>query len=234
LIIIPEIETVIILVPRTGTKSLKKAISNRYASAMPIYRHMEADGIPDGYERWRKIGIVRDPLERLWSLYKYLQTFDGPYPREYIAEQRDSVAMPFSTWLVINRLPFTQPYDSSGRGKFFPGYNVRHNLPENRKSQHVYLRPDLGTQVFQFSDLQKFGEEVLKLHLPHINASTDFPLPYVNGITALGDEDRRIIEYMLRWFAWDIVATRPKWADGEIMHRAIQRVRGLPDGFGET
>ena len=91
MILIPEIETVVILVPRTGTTSLIKAIKERYPEAIRLYRHMEADGIPAGYDAWDKVGVARDPVERLWSLYKYLQTFGGPYPAEYIAKQRESV-----------------------------------------------------------------------------------------------------------------------------------------------
>jgi hypothetical protein len=43
MILIPEIETVLILVPRTGTGSLRRAVLQRYPRAMLIYRHMEAD-----------------------------------------------------------------------------------------------------------------------------------------------------------------------------------------------
>ncbi|MBL3684559.1 hypothetical protein F2981_16960 [Sinorhizobium meliloti] len=44
----------------------------KYPRSTLIYRHMEADGVPAGYDRWRKVGVVRHPVERLWSLYKFL------------------------------------------------------------------------------------------------------------------------------------------------------------------
>lgn len=51
MILIPELETVVILVPRTGSGSLRRAIAEAYPSSMLVYRHMEADGIPAGYDR---------------------------------------------------------------------------------------------------------------------------------------------------------------------------------------
>ena len=71
MILIPEIETIVILVPRTGSGSLKRAILKTYSKAHVLYRHMEADGVPHGYDRWRRVGVARNPLDRLWSLYKF-------------------------------------------------------------------------------------------------------------------------------------------------------------------
>jgi len=73
MLLIPEIETVVILVPRAGSTSIKRAVLAKYPEAMMIYRHMEADGVPFGYDRWRKIGVVHNPIDRLCSLYKYLK-----------------------------------------------------------------------------------------------------------------------------------------------------------------
>ena len=61
MLLIPEIETVVVLVPRTGSGTLRRAIVQAYPKAMLIYRHMEADGVPAGYDRWSKVGVVRDP-----------------------------------------------------------------------------------------------------------------------------------------------------------------------------
>jgi hypothetical protein len=197
MLLIPEIQTVVILVPRTGSGSLRRAIAERYPQSMLIYRHMEADGIPAGYDRWRRIGVVRDPLLRLWSLYKFLRTFDGPHDPAYIASMRRSVARPFSEWIVHNETPFTTPYDSAGRGRFFPNYTVRHPLPENRKSQFMYLRPDLGTEVWRYTEL------------PRLAAELDIKLGRHNGT----DEEARdaitpeALDHMDRYFAWDFEAT---------------------------
>jgi hypothetical protein len=82
-IILPSIETVVVLVPRTGSGSLKRAILDRYQDAMPIYRHMEADGVPAGYDRWRRVGVCRHPVDRLWSLYKFCQSGGGSFAEKW-------------------------------------------------------------------------------------------------------------------------------------------------------
>jgi hypothetical protein len=200
-ILIPEIETVVILVPRTGTRSLKIAIADRYPRSMLLYRHMEADGVPLGYDRWRRVGVVRDPLERLWSLYKYIQTMSGArdglgkWEPAYVAAQRASVAMPFERWVVENQTVFTSPYDSSGRGRFWPGFTVCHPLPETRKSQFLYLRPDLGTEVYRFTHLEQLASDLgIELGRHH---ETEGPSPPLNSAVA---------EHIDRWFAWDLDA----------------------------
>lgn len=198
MILIPEIKTVVILVPRTGSGSLRRAVANTYPRSMLIYRHMEADGVPQGYDRWRKVGLVRHPTERLWSLYKFLRDFDGDHDKAYIQSMRTSVQMPFSDWIVGNQTPFTTPYDSAGFSRFFPAYTVRHPLPENRKSQFMYLRPDLGTEVYQFTNLVKFGE-ALGLRLGRHNMTSDDDVPELSS-----DADA----HMKRWFYWDFAATR--------------------------
>lgn len=198
MILIPEIETVVVLVPRTGSGSLRRAVAERYPRAMLIYRHMEADGVPHGYDRWRKVGVVRHPTERLWSLYKFLRDFDGNHDPAYIESMRASVRMPFSDWLLSNQTPLTTPYDSAGLGRFFPNYTVRHPLPENRKSQFMYLRPDLGTTVYQFSDLEAFGA-ALGVHLGRHNRTSDDEAPELKAEASA---------HMQRWFSWDFGAAQ--------------------------
>lgn len=203
MILVPEIETVVILVPRTGSGSLKLALLHQYPQAMAIYRHMEADGVPAGYDRWRRVGVVRDPVERLWSLYKFLQRFDGPYPEAYIAAQRASVARSFSEWLVENREVFTCPYDSGGGSRFWPRYAVRHALPETRKSQFLYLRPDLGTEVWAYGDLPELWSS---LGVADAQAVLDKNRSADAGETpALTPA---AFEHVQRVFAWDLESTR--------------------------
>lgn len=197
MILIPEIQTVVILVPRTGSGSLKRAIAKKYPRSMLLYRHMEADGVPQGYDRWSKLGVIRQPTDRLWSLYKFLRSFDGPYEPAYIAAQRASVAdMDFSAWIVNNAIPFTHPYDSSGDGRFFPGFTVRHPLPETKKSQHFYLRPDLGTVIYRFDELNVLAS-TLGIDLERHNHTDAERRPALS---------QRAIDHMARYFAWDYTA----------------------------
>ena len=187
MIIIPEIETVVILVPKCASTSLKTAIRERYPLSFMPYRHMEADGIPFGYQDWCKIGVVRKPIERLWSLYCYLRDLeDAPNWAPGRAERmRASVQMPFHEWVHVNDTVFAQP-DDHVSGRHYPFYSVRHKLPENRKSQYVYLRPDLGTIVLRHGDTLSL-EDHLNITLPHLNRSKDANRPEFEVRGALRD-----------------------------------------------
>lgn len=196
MIIIPEIKTVVILVPRTGSSSLRKAIAARYPGAIHLYRHMEADGVPHGYDRWRKVGMLRDPVARLWSLYKFLRTLDGRHDPEYIEAMRKSVDMPFNEWLVTNEATFTDPYSRQDGLMIHPFYACRHPMPETRKSQWVYLRPDLGTELFLHSVTNSLWEE---LDLPECevfeNSSGDTTWPGLSYEAA---------QHISRFHYWDL------------------------------
>lgn len=112
MILVPEIETVVILVPRTGTTALKNALLGKYPKALLLYRHMEADGVPRGYDRWRKVGVLRDPVARLWSLYKFLREMrqEPNWHPGFAARMNASATAPFDQWLVENETVFTHPY----------------------------------------------------------------------------------------------------------------------------
>lgn len=196
MILIPEIETVVILVPRTGSTSLRSAVLKRYPKSIALYRHMEADGVPFGYDRWHKVGVFREPVERLWSLYKYCATDEGlraGYPK-FAEKMRVSVGMPFDDWIVYNDVVFTDPFSSENGSDYYPQYAVHHPLPENRKSQFFYLRPDLGTQIFRYNRLHLL-EKQLDIKLPAENASEKRPVPVLNN---------RAKEHVCRFLNWDI------------------------------
>jgi hypothetical protein len=200
MIIIPEIETVVILVPRTGSGSLKRAVADRYEQSFLLYRHMEADGVPQGYDRWRRVGVLRHPLDRLWSLYQFCRKTDGgsyaKYPELWERLSR-SVNCSFDSWLRENEVVFTQPYDSAGRGRFWPQYSVLHSLPENRKSQFLYLRPDLGTEMFAFEHLHRLAQD-LDVQLDHYLNATSEPCPAMTDLLPVARE------HVETHFAWDL------------------------------
>lgn len=199
MILIPEIETVVLLVPRTGSGTLKRALLKAYPKAMMPYRHMEADGVPGGYDRWRKVGVVRHPVDRLWSLYKFCRdNVRGQIHPTYGERVRRSTTRSFSDWILDNDVIFTDPYDSAGSLKFYPQYAVRHALPENRKSQFVTLRPDLGTTVVPFRQLSwlacRLGIELDEHH----NRTEAGAAPELT---------REAADHIKRFFAWDLNAT---------------------------
>lgn len=151
MIIIPEKEIVLVTPPRTGSTSISRQVLAKYPESFMVYRHMEVDGVPFGYDRWRRVGVFREPIARLWSVYHYCKSVaisdrGTPAWREKLLE---SVSVPFEEWLVENSIPFTDPFDSAGTD-YFPKYAVRHPIPENRKSLFVYLRPDLGTEILTY------------------------------------------------------------------------------------
>jgi len=197
MILIPEIETVAILVPRTGSGSLRRAIKEKYPRSMLLYRHMEADGVPKGYDQWRRIGVVRHPTERLWSLYKFMRDCGGGRVQEHAAAMLASVQRSFSDWILHNEVCFATPYSYHDTVKFSPHFLIGHALPENRKSQYIYLRPDLGTDLLQFNDMpgiaKAFGVEMA----PH-NCTVCEAMPQIS------DE---ACEHVIRYFSWDLAVT---------------------------
>jgi len=195
-ILIPEIKTVVILTPRTGSGSTKRAIAEKYPKSILLYRHMEADGLPQGYDRWEKVGVVRNPVERLWSLYKFMQSVKGEHLPQWLEAMRKCVDMPFDQWVTENHVVFTSPYDPTGGETFYPEYTVRHPLPENKKSQFLYLRPDLGTTVFQFNNLEAFAER-LGIELETHNGTEKTPIPSLTGKAKM---------HINSYFKWDLTA----------------------------
>lgn len=197
MILIPEIQKVLISPPRTGSTSLRHAIQSRYPGAITLYRHMEADGIPHGYDRWERVGIVRDPVERLWSLYKFCRdNLDGHGTHEWRETQRRGVDRPFHEWVVGNETVFTSPYPTGRIGDFHAHYSTLHAMPETRKSQFITVRPDLGTRVVQFS---RINDLIREWDMPPVmmNGSSPEPMPPEAFDPAVQD-------HIERFFSWDL------------------------------
>lgn len=196
MIIIPELKTVMIFPPRTASKSFRDAIRDACPRSMLLYRHMEADGIPYGYERWRKVGVFRHPVDRLWSLYKYLEVFDGYNPRYSEAMRASVVGKTFNEWLTTNKAVFTT---TTRADEFYPLYSVKHPMPETKKSQFIYLRPDLGIDIYRFEEIDLLARE-LGVDLPRINGTVGPHHPI------LSDEAKAHIQF---YFPWDLARARP-------------------------
>lgn len=178
MIIIPELETIVITPPRTASTALFEAVAENYPNAFSPYRHMEANGVPVGYDVWRKIGVVREPLERLWSVYKY--ACNGK-PE-------------FNEWILTNNIPLVTGFDYREKmfPIFLPYYHCLVSLPETMKSQWHYLRPDLGTEIFRFDRLDELEKE-LEILLPVMNQTDVSEMPEVT------EEVQRHLRTFFRW-----------------------------------
>lgn len=204
MILIPEIKTIVIMPPRTASGSIKNAIKERYPESYMLYRHMEADGVPFGYDRWQKVGLCREPLERLFSLYQFCLDLPQQYHPPFMKKIKNSVQKPFQQWIIENSTVFTEQYDTAGSLQTWPRYAVLHAIPETKKSQFIYLRPDLGTEVFRFDHLQDF---FARLDIQEWMRN----LPWKNATFGITKEDRNlhdpVREHMEKFFAWDTYVT---------------------------
>lgn len=170
MLIIPERNAIFILPPRTGSTSLHYAIRDVYPLSMLLYRHAERDAVPPGFESFKVFGFVRHPLARMWSLYKFLCQLDplksADWAQGQVMTLLESVqGKTFETWLLQNEELFLPA--ASGH----PGLYQRHYMPETAKSQWLYLRPDLGTEILPFSDLTNWMEH-MGLPPRHLNQTT--------------------------------------------------------------
>lgn len=189
MLVIPEHNVILILPPRTGSTSLVKAVRDKNPNAFLIYRHAEADAVPPGYEKMRVMGFVRHPLARMWSLFKFFSMLDvmasAKWAQGDVLRLGESVqGRSFEDWLLHNEELFLP----EGTGN--AGLYQKHYIPETRKSQEVYLRPDLGTEVLNFSALPVWMER-WGLDITYVNHSPKTPMPAVSGAVEL-----HLAEYM--------------------------------------
>lgn len=194
MLIIPEAQAIFICPPRTGSSTLRDAVRERFPSSFLLYRHAERDAIPAGFESYKVLGFVRHPVIRMWSLYKFLCQLDpattANWVREEVLEQVENVQKfkGFEDWLCNNERLFL-PRDSA-----HPGLFQRHYVPENCKSQHDYLRPDLGTEVLPFADLRGWLEHWGMADI-HRNASHGALKPTIG---------REAMEHIMLYAAWEL------------------------------
>lgn len=199
MLLIPELKSVVIQPPRTGTSAFRDAILKRYPNAISIYRHMERPGIPRGYEAWSVYCMIRDPFERLASLYSYMGNFrptskieDGPHP-DWVARMSGDVARPFADWLEESSEVFTDPNDPTGA--FLPYYNITEPTAAVRKSQFRWARPDMGAvTLFSIEDTKRVSEFFDVAPKP-MNAAIKRIRPA---------RCARVEAHLRAWHAWDL------------------------------
>ncbi len=208
MILVPELQTIVLLSPRTASGALYRAVLRKYPKAIMPYRHMEASGVPRGYDHWRKVGIVRHPVERLWSLYNFILKItrsDGgfrfPMSGEYRRSLLDSAHEPFNSWLISNRHRFPGG-DRNTLGEIDPMYHQDRPEPENRKSQWWMLRPDLGTRIY------KYENDGLLNIAADLNLDS-FETHNESGVSGKWPAlDSAARDHLLRTFEWEFTALR--------------------------
>jgi hypothetical protein len=170
MLIIPERRAVVITPPRTGSTALRKAVLAAYPRAFSPYRHMEATGIPYGYERWARYGIIRHPIERLWSLFKFMQVTNSG-TEEWRARQREESARDFEQWLMNPWFCFC---DSGVRGEwgsdFDATYAIHNAIPD---------QPVTGAEIIRMED--NLIEDILEVRLTVENGTRLAPIPSISG-----------------------------------------------------
>jgi len=214
-IILPSLKTVVILIPRTGSGSLYRAIKATHPDAMMLYRHMEAYGCPRPYLRWQRVGVVRHPLIRMVSMYDYLKDYGASEATAHFgvvraAALRESVKVPFKEWFLNNNVVFGHPWGNREPGEYHPKQAVEFEVPENRKSQYDYLISGVGEhglEIYKFGEWQIHADLTNRLRLPadtfdgqRKNASrvrTDHSIESLLG-------DREIHAALMKHHRWDM------------------------------
>lgn len=197
MIVIPSLRTVILQPPKTASTSLRVAIESRHKDARALYRHMERDGLPAEFADWHIVGICREPLARLRSIWAWMRSREGEHPSDpgFFEEIRKAAAAPFEEWLLESQDTFHRNTLANGTPQK-PPYLVRHLEPIARKSQWRTLRPDLGPI------------EILPMEsLPEIEARFDITISHLNA-SPVEREDHApstaVMEHLIRWHAWDL------------------------------
>jgi hypothetical protein len=194
MIIIPEIKTVFIRIPKTASTSISHAIEHKYRDSFSPYRHMESMGIPAGYEKWRKVAVIRNPLHRLRSLYSFCRNAEQlpRYGVGWAATQKAATDVSFERWLLNNTVPFCSPVDLDGN--FNPYYFTRSTLAENVKSQSVYVDDD--TDLYSFEDLELAAKSM----------DIDEPLEKLreSSLVSMTSTSDAIFEHIEKHMMWDI------------------------------
>lgn len=196
MLIIPPLKCIVLQPPRTGSTALREGIFARYPSAFTPYRHMERDGIPDGYEMWRTIVMVRHPFDRMASLYRYMGNFTSTSNRpsgDWKERMRRDVDRSFEDWLEGSMEVFTDPIGQSD--EFIPFYHVQHPRPIARKGAWWWARPDMGeVEVLRLENVKEI-ETTFDVTLDRLNASSSPIRPQMSA---------RVMRHLRLFHSWDL------------------------------
>jgi hypothetical protein len=137
---------VFIRTPRTGSGSIKTALL-KISGSEEIGHHREACTIPDACLGYRVFGLVRNPIDRLHSIWRYtrhVMAMRSPHRQAL----RDEAQVDFDTWLRTATLSFTGG-DNKGTC-----YETALEIQEIDGGQGSYLlsHPRIRPAIFRFED----------------------------------------------------------------------------------
>jgi hypothetical protein len=182
MLVIPELKKVVIMPPRSGSTALKAAVLDKYPLATCPHRHGEAvmfsrrmaqSHLELTAQEYSFVYCLRDPVERLKSLWRYMQnvsrTRNPTAPAWWIRVQNRDADRPFSDWVMHSTSAFSSPDNEQDTY-----HAVAFQMPAAHKSATQYLK-GIGNRPLQV--LRCYNETDLTniLHIetvPHINQST--------------------------------------------------------------
>ena len=196
MIIIPELETVLLQPPRTGTSSVKDAVLEKYPKAFVLYRHMERVGIPHGYERYQIVSHMRNPFTRMESLFKYMSKPDvrEDTDPEWLSAVQKATRTGFKDWLLNSQYVFAKGAPTVSK-PYRPKYQVAYAVREQEKSQRLWAEG--ADDVIKFETLGYDVGRLLNIHsLPLRGATSEKQFEW----------DKDMFDHMWQWHEWDLNA----------------------------
>lgn len=170
MIIVPELKAIVITPPRTGSTSLRTALLNRYQDAYSPHDHMEMIGAPAGFiDCYHQVVMVRHPVDRLYSMYQYMRTYESNNNPEWIDSVRKDSDRSFSDWLLSSKHLFV----TNNIGRPNPRYGQLKSTPAVQKSAvSGYGDPTRGfTRTYlKLENVSKI-EDTFDIKLPHFNVT---------------------------------------------------------------
>lgn len=193
--IIPELKKVVIVPPRTASTSLRNAVRDKYPKAMILYRHGEWGLVPSGYETYTPVYVLRHPVERLHSLWRYMGAVDKERcpnaPAEWLKRVREDADRPFKDWLLYSEELFNDG-DNSPDGAH---YHTLFKCPAARKSAAQFLCEAKNVEIVRFGEYDDYVQKLGVSKLPWVNSAPDKDRPVV---------DEEMTEFLFKWHEDDL------------------------------
>jgi hypothetical protein len=181
MIVIPELQKVVIMPPRSGSTALKAALLGTYPLAYAPYRHgewMMVNHLRDSSvaRTYTAVYPLRDPLQRMISLWRYMQDVSPQRnpraPQEWIDRVRADASRTFTHWLHTSNELFNESRASPNDGSPESYYCTWFSVPAARKDARYFLQDCPAFEMLRFGDVRDY-KSMLGIEIPALdNAST--------------------------------------------------------------